>query len=308
MATRSPARTRKRASKPATPSSVAARKRSTPCSRRRARLDVRGVCVRRRHPRRLALSSAALLELNDLLALFADPGDAERHHVAGFEEFRLGLHAEPDARRRSGDDDVAGLHDEILRAGPDDVTAVEDHGLGIAALAFLAVDVEPHFEILRILELVLGDEPRPERAEGLAALPLGPLPGALDLENALRDVVGEAIAGDDVERLVLGEIAGALANDDAELDFPVELGGILRNHGVVVRAADARRRLVENDRLLRDLHAGFGGVVGIIEPDGDEIADLADARPDARIAASQRQFLGFELAELGEAFRRQHVA
>src|SRR5205823_4996901 len=115
------------------------------------------------------------LELHHLLALLAQPIDAERDHVAGVQEFRLGLHAEADARRRAGDDHVARLEREILRAAPDDVPAVEDHGVGVAALALLAVDVEPHVEVLRILDLVLGDEPGPERAEGLAALALGPL-------------------------------------------------------------------------------------------------------------------------------------
>src|SRR5579864_9663199 len=200
-------------------------------------------------PRMIRRSS--YLELHHLLALLAEPVDAERHHVAGFEELRR-LHAEPDAGRGAGDDDVARLHAEILRAGPDDVAAVEDHGRGIAALAFLAVDVKPHVELLRILDLVPGDEPRPEWAERLAALAFGPLPGALDLKHPLGDVVGEAIAGDRVERLVLRQVAGAAADDDAELHLPVELRRILRDHGVVVRPADAARRLVEDDRLLRD--------------------------------------------------------
>src|SRR3984957_11684811 len=217
----------------------------------------------------------SLLPLDHFLLLLAEPIDTQRHHVAGLQERRR-LHAEPDARRRAGDDDVAGLQDEILRAAPDDVAAVEDHGRSVAALAFLAVDVEPHVQFLRVLELVLGDEPWAERAEGLAALALGPLAGALDLEHALGDVVGEAIAGDDVERLVLAQVAGARADDDAELDFPVELGRIPRDDGVVVRAAQARRRLVEDDRLFRDRHAGFGGVVGIIQPDGDEIPGFWD--------------------------------
>src|ERR1700761_5235066 len=113
------------------------------------------------------------LELHDLLPLLAQAVDAERDDVAGLEEFRLGLHAQPNARRSSSYNDVTGLHDEILRARPDDVPAVEDHGLGVAALAFFSVDVEPHFEVLRILDLVLGDEPRSHRDEGLAALALG---------------------------------------------------------------------------------------------------------------------------------------
>src|SRR4029077_18822372 len=246
----------------------------------------------------------SLFPLHHLLLLLTQPVDAERHHVAGFEERRR-LHAQAYARRRAGDDDVARLHDEILRAAPHDMPAVEDHGRGVAALALLAVDVEPHGELLRVLDLVLGDEPRADRAECLAALALGPLAGALDLEHALGDVVGEAIAGHHIERLVLAQVAGARADDDAELDFPVELCRIPRDDGVVVRAAQARRRLVEDDRLLRDRHAGLGGVVGIIQPDGDEIADFADARPDPRLTFHQRQFFRIELFQLGEAAGRQ---
>src|SRR3984957_8756635 len=249
----------------------------------------------------------SLLPLDHFLLLLTQPIDAQRHHVAGLQERRR-LHAEPHARRRTGDDDVAGLQDEILRAAPHDVAAVEDHGRGVAALAFFAVDVEPHGELLRVLDLVLGDEPRAERAKRFAAVAFGPLPGALDLEHALGDVVGEAIAGDDVERPFLAQVAGARADDDAELDFPIELGRIPRDDGVVVRAAQARRRLVEDDRLFRDRHAGFGGVVGIIEPDGDEISHPADARPDPRLAFHQRQFFRIELFQLGEDAGRERVA
>src|SRR5690349_11830478 len=170
------------------------------------------------------------LRRHHLLPLLAELLDAERDDVAGFEKARW-LHAETDARRRAGDDHVARLHDEILRARPNDVAAIEDHGRGVAALAFVAVDVEPHVEVLRILDLVLGDEPRSERAKGLAAFAFGPLSGALDLKHALGDVVGEAIAGDHIERLLFAQIAGAAADDDAKLDLPVELGRILRDDG-----------------------------------------------------------------------------
>src|SRR4029077_4228932 len=153
--------------------------------------------------------SALRLELHDLLALLAEPLDAERDDVAGLEPNGSRLHAERDARRRAGGDDVARLHHEDLRAVPDDVRDAEDHRLGIAALALLAVHVEPHVELLHVLDLVFGDEPRPERAERLAALALGPLPAALGLEVAFRHVVADAVAGDDVERVLLGEIARA---------------------------------------------------------------------------------------------------
>src|SRR5262245_62972235 len=108
---------------------------------------------------RAAVTTLSRLELHHPLALLAEPVDPERDHVAGPEEFRLRLHAEPDPRRRAGDDDVARLEHEELRAVPHEVPAIEDHGLGVAALALLAVDVEPHVETLPILDLILGDQP-----------------------------------------------------------------------------------------------------------------------------------------------------
>src|SRR4249919_119434 len=116
--------------------------------------------------------------LDDLLLLGAEAVDAELDDVADVEKLRLGLHAERHPRRRAGDDDIAGLHDEILRAPPDDFGDAEDHGLGVAVLAILAVDLEPDLEVLRVLELVLGDDPGADRPERLAALALGPLAGA----------------------------------------------------------------------------------------------------------------------------------
>src|SRR5215471_9270799 len=231
------------------------------------------------------------LELHHLLALLAQPVDPERDHVAGLEEFRLGLHAEPDARRRAGGDDVARLQHEELRAVPDEVPAVEDHGFGVAALALVAVDVEPHVEALRVLDLILGDQPRADGAEALGALALDPLPAALDLEYALRHV--------------FRQVARALADDDGELDLPVELARLLGNNRVVVGPADAGRHLVEDDRLFRDRRAGLGRVVGIVEPDGDEIADAANAGAEPRIAANERQLVDRGLANLGEALGRQ---
>src|SRR6478735_6382172 len=115
------------------------------------------------------------LELRDLLLLLAQSVDAETHHVAGFQKFRLRLKARANTGRRAGDDDVARLQHEELRAVPDEVRNAEYHGAGRALLPALAVDREPHVEPLRVPDLVLGDEPGAERAERLAALPLGPL-------------------------------------------------------------------------------------------------------------------------------------
>src|SRR5665811_228422 len=147
------------------------------------------------------------LEIYYLLSLLAQVRDAEGDGVAGLEVFRLWLHTEAHARGGAGNDDVARLQDKKLRAVPDDMPAIEDHGFGIAALALLAVDVEPHVEILRVFDLVLGGYPRADWAEGLRAFALDPLPAALKLKTALGYVVGEAVTGEHVHRLVLRQIA-----------------------------------------------------------------------------------------------------
>src|SRR5262249_10409046 len=195
-----------------------------------------------------------------------------------------------------------------LRAVPDEVRDAEHHGLGVALLPRLAIDGQPHVEVLRILDLVLGDEPRSERTEGLAALALHPLTGALDLEHALGDVIGQAIPGDRVHGLALGEIARALADDDAELHLPVELAGLLRDHGVVIGPADAGGHLVEDDRLLGQFQAGFGGMIGIVQADGDEVADFPDAWADAHALPPRGQLLDVRLANPGQARGAKRLA
>src|SRR4029077_13448098 len=156
----------------------------------------------------------SLLRCHDLLPLLPQFLNTERHHIAGFEKHRCGLHPEADARRRASDDDVARLHHEKLRAVPHQMLASKDHGLRVAALPLLAIDVEPHVQILRVLDLILGHEPRTDRPESLAALALVPLAAAaLDLEHALGYVVAQEISGNGVLCLVLRQIACPLAND-----------------------------------------------------------------------------------------------
>jgi hypothetical protein len=77
--------------------------------------------------------------------------------------------------------------------------------------------------------------------------------------------------------------------------------------GIIVSSFGPQMQ-VEDDRLLGHRHAGFSGVVGIVKPNGDEIADLADARADARRAAHERQLVDVDLAQLGKPRRRKFVA
>ena len=112
---------------------------------------------------------------HDLLLLLAEPLDAERDDVAGLEVSAARLHAHAHARRRAGGDDVAGQQRHVARDVGDERGDAEDHRPRVAALPALAVDVEPHVEVLRILDLVGRHEPRPERSERVAALALAPL-------------------------------------------------------------------------------------------------------------------------------------
>src|SRR5262249_55530938 len=146
-----------------------------------------------------------------LLALLAQAFDAERDHVARLQEPRR-LLALADTRRRPSGDHVAGMEHKNLEQVGEEIFAVEDHGRGRAGLHALAVDVEPHRERLRPRHLVLGHEPRAERSESLAALALGPLPGAFELKGALRYVVGDAIAGDVIECVLLRDVTRARAD------------------------------------------------------------------------------------------------
>ena len=52
---------------------------------------------------------------------------------------------------------------------------------------------------------------------------------------------------------------------------------------------DRAGRLGEQDRFGRYGGARLGGVVGIVEPDAQELADPADAGPEARLALDERR-------------------
>ena len=59
----------------------------------------------------------------------------------------------------------------------------------------------------------------------------------------------------------------------AELDLPVGPLAAARDQHLVVRADHGVGGLQEQDRLARQLGAGLGGVVGVVQPDADDLAD-----------------------------------
>src|SRR6516162_10390608 len=125
----------------------------------------------------------------------------------------------------------------------DDLVDPEDEVRGVAVLHPLAVDLGPQPELAWIRHFVGGHDAGADRAEGVGALALGPLPAALDLKFALGDVVHDTVAGDVFARVVGRNIARETADDDAELDLPVGLLRRLRNDHVIIWPTDRRGRL-----------------------------------------------------------------
>src|ERR1700676_1747385 len=244
---------------------------------------------------------------DDFLPLFAQPLDAERDHVTDAEEFRR-LHAGADAGRRARGDEIAGQQGEERRDVGNALRDGEDHGRGRAGLAALAVDVEPHREFLHVGNLVPGDQPRADRAERVVRFALGPLSAALLLEIAFRDVIADAVAGDVVEGVGLGDVFGAGADDGGDFDFPVEFLGFARLFDRVVRAAEGGVGLQEENRLGRNRIAGLLGVIDVVQADGDEFGDPGHGRAEPRGAADGRKLGGVEGGELGQRGRRIGLA
>src|SRR5450631_979439 len=236
---------------------------------------------------------------DNLLPLFAERLYAERHHVPDIEVLRR-LHAGAYTGRRARGDDVAGQQRHELRDVGNALGHREDHGTGGAGLAALAVDVEPHRQLLHVGYFVPGDEPGTERAEGVVRLALGPLTETLDLEVALGNVVADAVARDVIERVGLADIFGAGADDGGDLDFPVELGRAARLLHGIVGAGERGIGLEEEDRLRGNRIAGLLGVVGVVQTDGDELRDAGDGGAEprrARYGGKRRRVEGGELRQ-----------
>ena len=187
--------------------------------------------------------------------------------------------------------------DDVARAVPERRIVREDlrdrhaHVSRVRALPRLAVHAQLHREVVRVADLVRGDDPRPERAEGVdrlaegedARLHLAPL------DVARRDVVEDHVAADVVLRLVRAEPLARLADDDRELELVVELlGQVLGVDDRIVRADDRVDVLEEDDpgrdlvrpadalRLLLVLAEVAGGVEELLGDDRRAQADIGE--------------------------------
>ncbi len=149
---------------------------------------------------------------------------------------------------------------------------------------------QPQAQCLRVGDLVGGDQPRAERVERLAALALVPLAAALELELALGDVVGDGVPGDHGGGVVgRGEVAGGPPDDDGQLDLVV--GPLAASRGTSTSSygpTTVSVALRNSTGSARQLGAGLGGVVGVVQPDADDLADAGERRARLRAADSGR--------------------
>src|SRR5579863_1676825 len=239
-----------------------------------------------------------------VLALLSKTCNAEVNDVPGSQVHR-GLLAHADARRGAGADDVAGHERHIPADVTHEVRHIEDHGLRVALLAALAVDIEPEGETLRVPDFIARHEPRAYGTEAVAALSLDPLAPVLELKGSLGNIVDDYIAGYVSQRLVTRHRARHISDDHPELDLPVGLLRASRNHDVIIRSDDGRSCLHEEHRLLREAHAGFGGMIGVVEADADHLADTADGGCDSWRAGDDGQGGGVDTLELLQRLIRQ---
>src|SRR3954452_19065321 len=151
----------------------------------------------------------------------ADAVDSHLDHVARTEK-ALGIAERSGARRRAGQDQIAGLQAGAGADVPEDRRDVEHHRADHVVLQGLVADRRPDPAGRRIADLVGGDQPRAERGEGVEGLRPGPLLLG-ELNVASRDVVGDRVGGDSVEpgRPVRRAVA---PDQDRELSLVVDLG------------------------------------------------------------------------------------
>jgi hypothetical protein len=150
---------------------------------------------------------------------------------------------------------------------------MKDHVLGGPVLVRLSVHPEPETEILRVGDLVGGDQPGAERVEGLAGLALVPLAAAFVLELPLGHVVGHGVPGHTGQRLLgAGQVARRTADDHRELDLPVRLRAAPGDQDWIVGADDGVRRLQEDHRFGGQWVTRLGGVVPVVQADTDDLS------------------------------------
>jgi hypothetical protein len=135
-------------------------------------------------------------------------------------------------------------------------------------------------QVVRVIQLVYGDQVRPDRAEsreGLSQGELGRGPGQLKL--TLGEVLADHHPGHMRPRRLLGDPIAAASDHHHELDLPVHRTG--RQYHGVVRSGQARRELGEDRWSGRLGKTGLGHVISVVQPNGEDLPRVGYWRAEA---------------------------
>ena len=177
---------------------------------------------------------------NDRVGQCAEPLDVDGHHIAGVHRARVG--------GRAREQDVAGHQGDRAGDVSNDVVHVPLHLLRVAVLFDLAVDDRAD---LLVVEVPIGDQPRPNRTQRVAALHPQHRAGVGVSEIVQAVVVRDAVAGDVRAGLGGRNVAARLADDDGDLALVVEPLAPVGAHDIGAMTGQRGDRLVEVRRCGR---------------------------------------------------------
>ena len=125
--------------------------------------------------------------------------------------------------------------------------------------------------------------------------------------DALAHVAGYCVINDVSERAFQLEGTGQWTKGKSADTFPVGFERLSGEHDFVVRSADCRSRLHEDNGFLRDRHSCFSCVIGVVEADADELPDLSDACADPVLICHKWQIFQVQVPKKFDRRREESV-
>ncbi len=162
----------------------------------------------------------------------------------------------------------------------DQVRNVEHEVARVALLRDLAVHRRRQREVARIGHVGGVDQPRTQHRARVAVLHAQVRPVVVLEIVADRVVVGHRVAGHDVQRVRAPHAARRLADHDRQLAFVVHERGVVRSARLPAMADQRARTLEEHERLLLRGERQLLRVVGVVETERDDRADVERRQPD----------------------------
>ena len=202
-------------------------------------------------PFNLVLQHPDLLDLElDRIAVFQVPADFKSATIAD----------------RAGADEFAGHQGFVLGHMLDDLLEREQHAVGDALRAHLAVHPHFHLQFVGIADLVRCHDPGTHDVAAVKTLAFGGTEAAFHLDAlrvARREIVEDRIAEDVILGLRGGNVGALVPGDDAELEFVIHHLAVARPlyRGVGAAHAEAVGDVV--DRLLAIDFRQFAERLGI---------------------------------------------